>query len=290
LDVPAYRYQRILLPILARLFSFGEEQLIPWVLPAIGIIAQAAGTLGLAILIASWGINPWYALIYGLWAGFSIAVRVDLPEPLAYGLVISAIWATLSGKKRLGWVLYGLAIFAKEVTIIFLFAQIIDDLRQKNWRQVFGLSAVAVLPYLLFQLWLWQVFGRPGIGSGGANATPFEWFPFAGLIKVGTFSLPLLLIYLLIFGPTVILPSLWGLFESVKRALRKEVNFFTISLFLNALAIVFLPFSTFREPGGLLRFSCGLILSVILFASFYRFERWLKYGFFAVALNAFLIE
>src|SRR3990172_591415 len=30
LDVPAYRYQRILLPLLARAFSLGNQPIIPW--------------------------------------------------------------------------------------------------------------------------------------------------------------------------------------------------------------------------------------------------------------------
>ncbi len=33
----------------------------------------------------------WYALIYGLWAGFTLAVRLDLPEPLAFALVAAAL-------------------------------------------------------------------------------------------------------------------------------------------------------------------------------------------------------
>ena len=83
IDVPAYRYQRILLPLLARLLSFGNLDAIPWVLATLGLFSQFAGTWTFAILLRRWGINPWYALVYGLWVGLVLAVRLDLSEPLA---------------------------------------------------------------------------------------------------------------------------------------------------------------------------------------------------------------
>jgi hypothetical protein len=44
MDVPAYRYQRILLPITVRWISLLNPEIIPWVFPIIGIIVHALGT------------------------------------------------------------------------------------------------------------------------------------------------------------------------------------------------------------------------------------------------------
>ena len=44
LDEPAYRYQRILYPILAHVFAFGNTEVIPWLLIIINIISLVLGT------------------------------------------------------------------------------------------------------------------------------------------------------------------------------------------------------------------------------------------------------
>jgi hypothetical protein len=66
---------------------------------------------------------------------------------------------------------------------------------RKQWRFVIGITGVAVFPYVIFQIWLWKVFGGFGIGSGGALATSFEWIPLMGLWRIGEYSLILLLGY-----------------------------------------------------------------------------------------------
>jgi hypothetical protein len=290
LDVPAYRYQRILLPLLARIISLGNPLVLPWVLALLGILAQAIGTWVVAERLSGWGASRWYALVYGLWAGFVLSIRLDLPEPLAYGLIAGAL--LLVGRERhgLSWLLYALALFAKEVTIFFIAAQLFAYVLQRRWRYALALGVVALLPYVLFQGWLWSVFGQPGIGSGGEMATAFEWIPFLGILRIGAYSGIYLLAMLLVFGPAIILPSVWGIWNAVRKWIAGEENVIVFGLFFNALIIPFLPFSTFRETGGLLRFACGLILALLLFAGRYRIKRVLNYSWFWMVLNVFLLK
>ncbi len=290
LDVPAYRYQRILLPLSARAVSLGILPLIPWVLPILGIISQTVGTLLVGELLAGWGVNRWYALVYGLWVGFGLAIRLDLPEPLAYCLIAGAILAHERRRAVLSWVLYGLALFAKEVTILFFLAAILSYLSEKRWRDALGIGLVAGVPFLLFQGWLWLTFGEMGIGSGGAMATPFEIIPFMGLFRIGSFSVVYLLAMLVVFVPTIILPTVWGVWVSIRKLLVQEVNVVVLALLLNAIAIMLLPFSTFRETGGVLRFACGLVLAVILYAGRFGVRRVLNYSWFWLCLNVFLFK
>lgn len=290
LDAPAYRYQRILLPLMGWLLSLGSIELIPWTLMALGVASQAAGVWLVAEILAGWGVNRWYALVYGLWVGFVLAVRLDLPEPLAFALVAGAILAEERNRPLLSWLLYGLALFAKEVTIAFLLAAVINSLMQRRWRDLGGLLLLGMMPYLLFQLWLWWVFGEPGLASGGAMATPFEWFPFMGLFRIAQYSPAYLVAMLVVFAPTVLLPALWGIWLALRKLGASQINVVVLSLLLNALLILFLPFSTFRETGGLLRFMCGLVLAVILFAARYGMSRVLKYSWFWLTLNAFIFK
>lgn len=290
LDVPAYRYQRILLPMLGWVLSFGVETWLPWVLVTLGVLSQAAGVWGVARLFEAWGTSVWYALVYGLYAGFSLAVRLDLPEPLAYGLVAWGLYAHLRNKTWLSALLMGLALLAKETVVFFPLALLADHLWNRRWRPAALLAGIALLPYALFQVWLWATFGQPGIGSGGAMATPFEAIPFWGLLQVGRYSQVYLLMMLVVFGPAILLPTLWGLWVATRKLLAGDGNFVVFGLLANALVMAFLPFSTYRETGGLLRFSCGLALAVLLFAACYKQQRVLNYSVFWLALNAFLFK
>ena len=290
LDVPAYRYQRILLPLLAHGLSFGNSGLLPWMIPLLGLFSLAIGTWAVAALLSSWQVNPWYALIFGFWAGFVLALVTDLPEPLAYSLVACGILAIERNRLVLGSCLMGLSVFAKEVTLLFVLAAILVYLNERRWREVILMGLLGIVPYAVFQIWLWSIFGQPGIGSGGAMATPFELLPFMGLFRIGFQSPLYLLAMLVVFGPTILFPVVWGIWVSVKSWLVNERNLMVVGLFLNALVIVFTPFSTFRETGGIIRFSSGLVLAVLLFAGRYHQRRALNYSIFWLVLNVFLLK
>ena len=278
LDVPAYRYQRILSPLLAYILVLGNVPALPWILPFIGILAQVAGAFAVSELLDGWGISRWYALSYGLWVGFGLAIRLDLPESLAYGLVVWAILMSERKRPFIGWILYGLALFAKEVTVLFMLAAVISATAQQRWKDVLGLGLFALLPFTLFQVWLWIVFGQPGIGSGGAMATSFEFIPYMGLLRIGFYSSLYLIAMLVVFIPSIVLPSVWGVWSSIKRLILRDTHIVVLALLFNSLTIAFLPFSTFRETGGILRFACGLVLAVVLFAGRYQIRRVLLLG------------
>lgn len=290
LDVPAYRYQRILLPLLARLLAFGNEAALPWTLAFLGVLSQFAGTWAVSRILETWGVNRWLALVYGLWVGYLLAVRLDLPEPLAYGLVAAAFLARLRRKERLSWLFYALALFAREVALVFVVAQWLAYAARRRWAELAGLTGVAILPYVLFQLWLWRAFGAFGLGSGGDMATPFEWIPFMGLVRIFQYSPSYFLAMLVVFGPFIIIPSLWAAYKTLIQIKSGEINVVVLALGLHALMIMALPFSTYREPGGLLRIACGFVLAFLLFAARYKEMRVLRYTWLWLVLGVFLLK
>ena len=290
LDVPAYRYQRILLPILARIFSLGNPQVIPWMLPVIGILVHTIATIVLSWLLKNWNINPWYALSYSLWAGFTLAIRLDLPEPLAYGCVILAIYFYRKESDLLGALFFCLALFAKEVTILFVLASTISFLFQKRWRSLAILVVIALIPFAIFQFWLRNVFGTFGFNSGGLNSTSFETIPFMGLFRIGVYSLLYMIMMAIAFLPCTIGPAIWGSITSIKILPRLDDKTIPIAVILNSLLILFLPFSTFRETGGLLRVSSGLILATLCLAAQVKQIKLLRYSYLWIIYNLFLLK
>jgi hypothetical protein len=273
LDVPAYRFQRILLPVLGMLLSFGNVALIPWALLIINLAALAVGTALLEGLLEQHKVNRWYALGYGLTLGTFGAARLSLPEPLAYGLVLGGI--VLASRERWLWsaVVLALAAFAKETSLVFVAGYGVYLLVRRHWWTAILFGAVAVLPFAAWQMVLYNKFGAFGIGSGGKLATSFEIVPYMGVIRILTEGgvLPFIL-FLAILGPFVILPTLWGLracwreFQTIRKG-EAALRPYTSLLFFNAALLLFVPFSTYREPLGILRFIVGLQIAVILYAA-----------------------
>jgi hypothetical protein len=290
LDDPAYRYQRILLPILGRLLSLGNVSWIPWMLLLINLAAHFFGTWAVSELLSDYGLSRWYSLIYGLWVGLVASVGLYLHEPLAYGLVGVGWLMRLRGRRLIGSILLGLALFTKETTLLFWLAALITDiLNKERLRSIIGL-VVGMLLFIGWQVWLWQVFGTPGFGIRGAGATSFELIPFMGLWRIGLVKVSALALYVFIFGPTIVIPTTWGVFASLRRIWKNWSHSEGWALLLNSLAIVFLPHSTFREPLGLLRFAAGFVLAVILFTAENRWKRPLNYALMWIPLVIILLN
>jgi hypothetical protein len=286
-DVPAYRYQRILYPLIARWLVLGQMVWIPWSLIAVNVIAQVGGTLAVEAWLAAHGLSPWYALTYGLWVGLVAAVRLDLNEPLSYALVAGAFLAHYRGRLMLSALCLGLAMLAKETALVFWTAEIAWAALAKNRRALTALC-LAALPFALFQVWLFREFGAIGLTSGGWMATPFEWIPFMGLWRVASVSVPGFVLLAAILLPLVVAPSVWGVGAAAWRLFRRDYSPAVLALGANASLIAVLPFSTFREPLGIVRLSTGLVLCTILFGAHTGSRRVLNYSLLWIAALALI--
>jgi hypothetical protein len=290
LDVPAYRYQRILYPLLARFLSLGQETWIPWMLIFVNILSQVSATALLCEILNSFQIPVRYSLIYGLWAGTVVGVGTDLYEPLAFSLVLTAMVARRKEKHWLSNFFMTCSLFTKETMILFWIAFVLSDLikKKKFWGR--SLTLIPGVCYGIWQGWLYLRFGAFGLTSGGAMATPFEWIPYAGFFRIGSVGIEVLVIFILIFGPTILLPNLWGTLTSIRMLVRSHFEYENWALFLNTLLITFLPFSTFREPLGLVRVSTGMVMTMVIFAAKNGMRRPLNLGMFWIALLVLVVR
>jgi len=274
IDVPAYRYQRILLPALGWLLSFGVAALIPFALVLVNLLALGVGVALLESLLTHFNVSPWYSLGYGLSLGVLGTVRLALPEVLAYTLCIVGIWLIMEHDRLILSALpFALAALSKETTLLVSGAVglhlLITAIRtRKSPVPPFIFGATVLLPFIAWQLILWTWLGSPGVGSGGRGATAFEPIPLMGVIRILTEGSPGVFITLMaILVPAVLLPTFWGLWQCVHDVQRKNWTLTSSLLLLNAAIMLFVPFSTYREPVGILRFIVGLQLALILYAA-----------------------
>ncbi|MEO8610815.1 MAG: hypothetical protein ABI690_23160 [Chloroflexota bacterium] len=271
-DVPAYRFQRILLPILGRVLAFEQESLIPWTLLLINLISLASGTWILEQLLIQQKVSRWYALSYGLTVGIFASVRLSLSEPLAYALVLGGVF--LIQRERWGWsaIVFALAALAKETTLFFVAGYGLYLLVSGRWLRAVLFGVIALIPFLIWQIIMRSVLGSFGVGSGGALATSFEIIPFVGVIRILTDTPPqsrpgIIAIFSAILIPFVIVPTLWGLWRCWVDLRKHTWTAYTWLVFANAAIMPFVPFSTYREPLGILRFIVGLQIAIILYAA-----------------------
>jgi hypothetical protein len=289
-DVPAYRYQRILYPLLARSLVLGKDGAIPYALPLVNLIALGGGTWLAERILRRYGMSRWYAITYGLYAGQLMSVRLDLNEPLAHALVLAAILS--AERNRWGWgvALFALAALAKETTLVFVGGYLLFLLARRQWGRLAGLSLGVGVPFIAWQAVLWAWLGRPGLGSGGAGATNWEVIPYRGLWSVGAIDLRVLGLLALVMVPLAVIPSLLSLWATGRDLYQGRWHPFTTMLLANALMMVFLPQSTYREPLAMLRLTTGLVIATILYGACKRSKRILNYTLLWLASLVFVTK
>jgi hypothetical protein len=289
LDVPAYRYQRLLYPLLTRTLALGQPGLVPWTLVALNLAAQVGLTWLMERWLAEHGFSRWYALTVGLWAGLVMSVRLDLSEPVCFLLATGAVLLVYRG--RVGWAatLLALALLTKETALLFATGLLAWAALTRRWAAL-GVLSLSLAPFAVLQLLLLRWFGSVGLVTGGHMATPLELIPYNGLWRVAAVSGPAFVLLLVLFGPMVVAPSVWGSLAALRQVLRGAATPAALVLGANAAFMALTPFSTFREPLAVVRLATGMVIATVLFGAETRSRRVLTYALLWLAALALVVR
>jgi hypothetical protein len=120
---PAYRHQRIGYPLLAWAASGGgREAAVPTALVAVNVLAGAALAAVAAALARDAGRSPWWGLVPAGWAGFLVALALDLSEVLAAALLLGALLALRRERWAPATALLVAAALTRETTLLVALA------------------------------------------------------------------------------------------------------------------------------------------------------------------------
>ena len=271
MDVPTYRYTRIVYPLVARTVALGRLDLVPLTLMLVNWLAIAGGTLALAAWLRRKRLSPWFALVYALYPGMQVTLARDLSEALAYGLVVLAVYLFEFGPRYrlvLAAGVFALAALTRESTAIFglAYAGAIlfqgaagNDWRARirsNWQQALGFSILALAPLVLYKAFLlvW-------IGPTQDVGIPLASLPFQGIWHWR---------YWLAYGQIdqtegVVIPGLiCGVVATVALWRRGSRTALWLLLANVLLFIVFLQPDAYSEIEASSRVTTGVVLSAIL--------------------------
>jgi hypothetical protein len=287
LDAPAYRYQRILYPLLARVLAFGRPALIPWMLILINVVSLAMGTYATEQLMVGRRYSRWYSLAYAFFVGLWISLRLDLTEPLAFALVQWGVVHFDHKKIWISMIFFALAALAREVTLIFAAACAISLFvgRRRLVGAAWGWGVV--LPFGLWQIFLhfWQ--GAWGVQSGGAMASDFDFIPFHGWWGFHPKEISSFVLLSIVIVAIAIAPVGLGIVAGLRSFWKRRLGPGVWMLLLNSLFIAVLPSSNVLNLTGLVRILIGLMVAILDFGALENSSRALRYSQLWIVLLVF---
>lgn len=260
LDQPGFRYQRIVYPLLVKLLSFGNIGFIPWVMIGVNIIASLIVSASLATLISYRRLSSsWLSLVFILSIGFLLSIRMDLNEPLAYAFGLSGWVAYEKKRSYLAYILFALSGLTKEVGLLFPAAFALWEFIRKRYRHGLALIFSGILPYLLWYLALFVIFGT---SSEQIEKSRLSLFPLSGLRFIED-PVSIIILFLWVILPAL-LAGLLAIIDFIRISPAAENDKALFFLLSQVALISVLPTPTWEDPLAILRFGMGLIAAILI--------------------------
>jgi hypothetical protein len=285
LDLPAFRYQRIVFPLIIYFVSLSQIAWMPWVMLVINLAATGVATWLLADMLSRKNLSPWYALVFGASFGYILAMRLDLLEPLTIALALAGWKFYFEKKPPAGIILFALSGLTKEIGLVFPLAITAWLLWERRWRDAAWLALGSLLPYLAWRVYLQAVLGDP---AKAIIQSRMSWPPFSGFFDSGNSTSMLLIgLWVMLPGLLCLVLVLWQMQKGY--ALLRQPQVFLVLAQLAMIAV--LPRPTWVDPLAVLRTGLGLLVALILYlaAMYPRGLPYLAALYVPSSLLAFLI-
>jgi Gpi18-like mannosyltransferase len=173
---------RILYPLLCRIFSFGKKEILPYTMVFINLFASIFSVIFLIKICKKYNISPWFSLIYCLNPGLLLSLQYSLTEPLCMLFIILGIFYYEKKKILLTMLFFSFAMLTRVgLTCIVIGSFLLFLLVKKSFKNFFILS-LSLLPYIIFQIIIFCNYHNVPFISFGVLGGDIN-LPFIGLIK-----------------------------------------------------------------------------------------------------------
>lgn len=179
----AYRYGRILFPLLAWIAVAGRESLVQWSLMAVDVLAFGA-TVALACeVVARRGVDTFRGtsvlLVPAMWFALVLAVS----EPLVFALTLALYLFDGDRRPLRAWAAAALLLLAREAAVLAMVPLVVRDVRARAWGRAVTWAAV-VVPLLAWWTWVRVRVGEWPFLDASISRREALGAPLAGAVTV----------------------------------------------------------------------------------------------------------
>ncbi len=200
IDNPAWRQQRILLPVMTWLIARGDPEMSATVMLAINLLAVAGLTLVGGALLRFHGLSPWPAILLAFYPGFAISVERFLSEPLSFLLLLLSLLSLAHKRVAWGGIILALAVLARETALAaalamagIWFLQSVLHIKIDRWKAPGPAYWMpAMITYISWQVWLqgnWSASAYSAAEKGNLLVWPLAGITASILKLITKFSL-----------------------------------------------------------------------------------------------------
>ena len=183
IDLPAYRYARILYPLLVWAAALGRPDWLAWSMLGVNAAAVLAGTAASVSLLRALGASRWLALGYAFSPPVLIGFSACLAEPTAFALVVLGLALAVRGRHGRAGVVLAVGTLAREVSLLIPLCFAVHALATRDLRRALAYLLPLALP-LGWHVWVWHALGAlPALQSPPNFGLPFGGVAYrAGLL------------------------------------------------------------------------------------------------------------
>ena len=179
------RAERILYPYTAFVVSLGQPHLVPYALLAVNFVAVLVVTWLVGVMAVEAGASRWLGAAAGLFCGLVLGFLRDVADPYAVMWLVVAVYFLRKEKYLYTALALAAALLTREQLILTVPLLALPLVVQRRWRTLAWSAAVALGPFVVWQIVLRIVWGRWALLTGDtAGAGVDKYFvplPFHGL-------------------------------------------------------------------------------------------------------------
>lgn len=183
LDLPAYRHQRLLYPLLVHLLSLGQPDGIPFWMVAVNYAGLCLIAWSAACWVRTYGLHPLWGLVFSFYPGFVLTLARDFTEIVAAALLITALWLLRAQKLRAAPTLLTLTVLARETTLLAAAAAALSRWARWNRSRTDALFLIPLMVGLAWQTFLRFNWGHFAAADTGTMGMPLQSFALSLIQK-----------------------------------------------------------------------------------------------------------